>query len=134
MTHKPELLLLPGMLCDAAFWRSQIDALADIRTVRVAHYGMADSIEAMADAVLRAAPPVFDLAGHSMGGRVAQQICRQSPGRVRRLALFATDFRGPSDTQARKAEAVQRDELLDAARHLGIAAWSVEWASEMVAP
>ena len=128
-----DLLLLPGMLCDAAFWRAQTDALADIRSVRVPNYGLADSIETMAQAVLREAPPVFDLAGHSMGGRVAQQVCRQAPGRVRRLALFATDFRAPSDAQARDAEAAQRDELLSAAKRMGIAAWSAEWAAEMVA-
>ena len=134
MTLKPDLLLLPGMLCDTAFWRTQIDALADIRSARVAHYGLADSIVAMADAVLRDAPEDFDLAGHSMGGRVALQICRVAPGRVRRLALLATDFRAPADTQARDAETVQRNEMLASVRRLGIDVWAAEWAKEMVAP
>ncbi|MEI9988694.1 MAG: alpha/beta fold hydrolase [Rhizomicrobium sp.] len=131
---KPDLLLLPGMLCDAAFWSAQTAALADIRATRVAHYGLAGSIEAMAETVLRDAPEVFDLAGHSMGGRVAQEIVRRAPARVRRLALFATDYRGHADDPARDAEAAQRDETLARAREIGIAAWAAEWAREMVAP
>jgi len=131
---KPDLLLLPGMLSDAAFWSAQSDALGDIRAVRVAQYGLADSIVAMADVVLRDAPDVFDLAGHSMGGRVAQQIYRLAPGRVRRLALLATDFRGPSDAAARDAEAARRDAMLAIVALIGIEAWAAEWAREMVAP
>ncbi len=131
---RPELLLLPGMLCDAAFWSAQVNALADIRTVRVPHYGLAGSIAAMADAVLRDAPGVFDLAGHSMGGRVAQEIVRRAPVRVRRLALFATDYRGFADERARDAEAAQHGETLARVRAIGIAAWAEEWAKAMVAP
>ncbi|MEJ0042291.1 MAG: hypothetical protein WDM81_08780 [Rhizomicrobium sp.] len=112
------------MLSDAAFWSAQTAALADIRVAHVPHYGLADSIEAMAEDVLRDAPDVFDLAGHSMGGRVAQQIVRRTPGRVRRLALFATDYRGPADGRARDAEAAQHDVMPARAREIGIAAWS----------
>jgi pimeloyl-ACP methyl ester carboxylesterase len=133
MVRRPDLLLLPGMLSDATFWGAQIEALAGARTVHVPHYGLADSIAAMADAVLKTAPTVFDLAGHSMGGRVAQEICRRVPARVRRLALFATDFRAPADEQARRAEAAQRDVLLAKVRRVGIASWAEEWSRAMVA-
>ncbi|MEJ0028603.1 MAG: alpha/beta fold hydrolase [Rhizomicrobium sp.] len=131
---KPDLLLLPGMLSDAAFWGAQTAALAEIRVTRVPHYGLADTIETMAEGVLRDAPDIFDLAGHSMGGRVAQEIVRRAPGRVRRLALFATDYRGPADAPARDAEAAQHDAMLARARAIGIAAWAAEWARGMVAP
>ena len=49
-----------------------------------------DSILAMAEAVLRWAPPMFALAGHSMGGRVAFQVYRLAPERVTKLAVFNT--------------------------------------------
>ena len=29
MAEKPALLLLPGLLCDAALWAPQVEALAD---------------------------------------------------------------------------------------------------------
>jgi len=134
MAARPDLLLLPGMLSDEAFWSAQKDALGDIRASRVPHYGLADSIAAMAEAVLGGAPEIFDLAGHSMGGRVAQEIYRLAPQRVRRLALFATDFRAPADRHAREAEAAQRAELLADVDRMGLKAWAAQWAKEMVAP
>ena len=76
---KQDLLLLPGMLCDAESWEEQITALADFCEPRVISFGDADSIDAMADIALAGAPDRFALAGHSMGGRVAQAIYRRVP-------------------------------------------------------
>lgn len=84
------LVLLPGLLCDAALWQHQSSALADIARVQVADFTGADRIGALARAVLAAAPETFSLAGLSMGGYVAFEILRQAPDRVRRLALIAT--------------------------------------------
>jgi pimeloyl-ACP methyl ester carboxylesterase len=95
---KPHLLLLPGMLSDERFWRAQVEALADICLPVVIDYGLTDRIEDMADAVLKSAPPRFAVAGHSMGGRVAQEVVRRAPQRVVKLALFCTDFRGPAQS------------------------------------
>ena len=44
----------------------------------------------MAQAALDGAPERFALAGHSMGGRVALEIMRCSPGRVSRIGLIDT--------------------------------------------
>ncbi len=70
MAREP-VLLLPGLVCDRAVWEPQIAALATHRECIVADYGAADSIQAMAQRVLSAAPERFCVAGHSMGGRVA---------------------------------------------------------------
>lgn len=134
MAPKPVLLLLPGLLCDSAAWEAQIDGLADICVPRVIEFGDADSIEAMANIALAAAPERFALAGHSMGGRVAQQVYRLAPERVLRLALLGTDFRGPIGEADRDTETVRRDGMLARARVEGIEAFARDWARQVVSP
>src|SRR3954465_5149476 len=101
---KQSLVLLPGLLCDAALWEPQQSDLADLAQFFVADLTPQDSIGAMAASVLRAAPSEdFALAGLSMGGYVAQEIMRQAPHRVTRLALLDTRSRAelPEETKRR---------------------------------
>ena len=90
MTDKIPLALLPGLLCDAALWQSQIEGLSDIADCRVADLTRDDSTAAMAESVLAAMPARFALAGLSMGGYVALEIFARAPERVTRLALIDT--------------------------------------------
>lgn len=99
---KQPLVLLPGLLCDAAMWEPQLEGLADVADFFVADLGSHESIADMAKAVLRDSPwKEFALAGLSMGGYVAQEIVRQAPQRVTRLALL--------DTRARPEEAEETE-------------------------
>lgn len=93
------LLLLPGLLCDAALWRAQTADLADIAAPLVCDLTRHDSLEAMAASALAGAPEYFSLAGLSMGGYVAQEIMRQAPERVLRLALLDTSARPDTEEQ-----------------------------------
>ncbi len=102
---KHPLILLPGLLCDAALWEPQIAALADIAECHVADLTTQSGIAEMAASVLRDAPwREFALAGLSMGGYVALEIMRQAPRRVMRLALLDTRARAelPEETQRRR--------------------------------
>lgn len=91
MINKPSLVLVPGLLCDAALWRGQSEDLVDICTPWVADVTRDNSMTMMAKRVLGKAPAGrFALAGLSMGGYVAQAIMRLAPERVERLALFDT--------------------------------------------
>jgi len=99
MANRTPLILLPGLLCDTALWRGQVDDLADIAAPSVADMTRDDSVAAMARRVLAAAPPRFALAGLSMGGYVAQEIMRQAPERVERLALLDTSARADTAEQ-----------------------------------
>ncbi|MGE0667002.1 MAG: alpha/beta fold hydrolase [Sphingomonadales bacterium] len=99
MTLTP-LVLLPGLLCDAALWRAQVEALKDVAAAAVADLTLDDSVAAMAARVLASAPPRFALAGLSMGGYVAFEIMRQAPERVTRLALFDTGAGPDSERRA----------------------------------
>src|SRR5262249_33357787 len=78
MTEKIPLLLLPGLLCDDALWRRQVEGLADIAVPRVADLTQDDSFPGMARRVLSQAPERFALAGLSMGGYLAQEIMREA--------------------------------------------------------
>jgi pimeloyl-ACP methyl ester carboxylesterase len=97
------LLLLPGLACDARLWQHQLAALTDRAQMSVADLSVADSIPALASAVLSAAPSRhFALAGLSMGGYVALEIMRQAPERVLALALLDTSAQADS-AEARAA-------------------------------
>jgi len=84
------LVLIPGMMCDARLWGG-LPAAVHPREVGHALPVGADSIEALAEALLRDAPARFALAGLSMGGIVAMEVLRQAPDRVERLALLDTN-------------------------------------------
>lgn len=127
----PPLLLLPGLLCDAAVWTP----LASCRGGVVADYGSADSITAMAQAALAAAPPGrFAVAGHSMGGRVAFELLRLAPARVAGLALLDTGCHPLPPGEAGASERAGRLALLDLARQQGMRAMARQWALGMVHP
>src|SRR4051812_9044782 len=101
---KSALVLLPGLLCDAALWEAQQSSLTDVADFFVADLTRQDSIGEMAASVLRAAPwEAFAIAGLSMGGYVAQEIMRQAPHRVTKLALLDTRSRAevPEETKRR---------------------------------
>jgi len=99
MPNRIPLILLPGLLCDAALWRHQVENLGDLADVTVADLTLDNRFEAMTKRVLDAAPPRFALAGLSMGGYVAQVIIRTAPERVERLALLDTSARADNEEQ-----------------------------------
>lgn len=102
---KTPVVLLPGLLCDAALWEPQLEGLADVADFFVADLTEYETIGDMAKSVLRDSPwKTFALAGLSMGGYVAQEIVRQAPNRVSRLALLDTRARPeePAETERRR--------------------------------
>ena len=102
MPDLADLLLLPGLLCDAALWEAQVAGLEGLARCQVAEVTADDSLPAMAARALAAAPPRFALAGLSMGGYLAFEVLRQAPGRVTRLALLDTSARPDTPEQARR--------------------------------
>src|SRR5690606_39155903 len=83
------ILFLPGLICDRSIYAPQIAAFSAARVVD--GYGTADTLPQMARIALEQAPEGdFDLFGHSMGGRVALEVFRLAPERVRRIALVST--------------------------------------------
>lgn len=129
------LVLVPGLMCDAAAWAAQRDALAAERPVHIHEHGpRAAAITAMAHDLLAAAPARFALAGHSMGGRVALEAARLAPQRIERLALLDTGLDPLPEGEAGAAERAKRAGLMRLAREQGMRAMGREWARGMVHP
>jgi pimeloyl-ACP methyl ester carboxylesterase len=89
-----DLLLIPGLLCNARLWTGQTQALAEIASCRTPDLTACESIDQMAEGILSQAPDQFALAGFSMGGCVALEIVARAPQRVRQLALLSTNAAG----------------------------------------
>jgi pimeloyl-ACP methyl ester carboxylesterase len=126
------VVLVPGLVCDAAVWEHARQALGAHADVQIAHHETLDSLAAMAEKVLREAPPRFALAGHSMGGRVALEVWRRAPERVAALALLDTDVTALAAGEAGEREAAGRYELLEIARAQGMATMATRWVQGMV--
>lgn len=109
------LLLLPGMMCDARLFQPQIDALSGRIPLISAPIGNHDTMQALAEEILNYAPPLFAMAGLSMGGILAMEVLRQAPDRVDRIALIDTNpLAELPEVQARRApqiEAAKNGEL-----------------------
>jgi len=134
MKTKRSLILIPGLLCDAAVWAPQTAALADLAQIRVSDPGLIDSLGGMAEAILTDAPARFALAGHSMGGRVALEVVRRAPERVEALALLDTGASPLAPGEAGEKEAAGRWRLAAIAREQGMRAMAADWLKIMLYP
>lgn len=96
-TGIPEpLVLIPGLNCTPALYAPQWQALAAGRPILVAETALDETIGAVAERLLAAAPARFALCGLSMGGYVAFEVMRRAPRRVTRLALLDTTAKPPT--------------------------------------
>jgi aminoacrylate hydrolase len=105
--HGPPVLLIQGVGAIGNAWRPQIEALGDRYTlVSFDNRGIGRStirdgrftIEAMANDALAImdveSVDRFHVAGHSMGGVIAQALALSAPARVKSLAFLCTFARG----------------------------------------
>lgn len=89
---KIPLVLLSGLLSNEALWSHQMAHLTDLASIQV-FSPFQNSVEKMVQPILDKAPPVFALAGHSMGGWLCLEIMKRAPSRVSRLCLLNTTSR-----------------------------------------
>ncbi|HEY6451707.1 MAG TPA: alpha/beta hydrolase [Steroidobacteraceae bacterium] len=131
----PALVLIPGLMCDQSVWQAQC---AELRgrgiECRIAEHGLADSLQAMAAAVLAAHPGPLAVAGHSMGGRVALELARVAGARLRGVALLDTGYRPLAPGEEGEREVRARMALLEQARAQGVRAMAATWVQGMVHP
>ena len=131
------LVLVPGLMCDGATWTPMLPALqasGQVGSIMIIDHGRCDSLKAMAEQLLAHAPPRFALAGHSMGGRVALEVCRLAPERVSHLAVLDTGHAPLAAGEPGLTEKAKRQALLDVARTQGVRAMAAEWVKGMVHP
>jgi pimeloyl-ACP methyl ester carboxylesterase len=99
MTSALPLILVPGLLCSARLYASQVAALWPHGQVAIADHRRDADMAAIAARILADAPPRFALAGLSMGGYIAFAMMRQAPERIARLALLDTSARPDTPEQ-----------------------------------
>lgn len=113
------LVLLPGLLNDAALWKHQLEHLGDLADrIVVPDLTRHADIGEIAASVLAEVSGAFALAGLSMGGYVALEMLRRAPDRVERLALLDTSARADSDEQRRRRTGLLQ--LADMGRFKGV--------------
>jgi pimeloyl-ACP methyl ester carboxylesterase len=105
----PQVILLPGLACDARLWQSQLGVVPPALSPAVSDAHMRhDRIDDMATAVLREHAGPLVLVGASMGGMVAMEAARQAPERVVGLALLGTNAQPESpETYALRESAIE---------------------------
>ena len=111
----PPVVLVQGVGVIGNGWKPQVDGLRDrYSLITIDNRGIGRSasegrltVEAMADDVLAVADAAgldrFHLAGHSMGGIIAQQVALTARARVTSLALLCTFFKGAQGTMVAPA-------------------------------
>jgi protocatechuate 4,5-dioxygenase alpha subunit len=122
-----EVVLLPGLLCDATVWAAQVEALKPHASVTVADFSLLESLEDMARAALALRHGPLVVVGHSMGARVALEMVRAAPDRITRLALLDTGIH-----PLREGEEANRQILVDLAFKEGMFALADRWLPPMV--
>jgi pimeloyl-ACP methyl ester carboxylesterase len=122
-----QVVLVPGLLCDASIWAAQIAALKSHADVAVADLSQLDSLEDMARAALGLREGPVVVIGHSMGARVALEMFRAAPNRIAKLGLLDTGVH-----PVRDGEEADRQVLVDLAFKRGMRALADRWLPPMV--
>jgi pimeloyl-ACP methyl ester carboxylesterase len=120
---KPSLIILPGWGGNDMLWQHQVHHLNDIANVSVLAVANRDTIDQMAEEVLKKSETNLILVGHSIGGWIAQYLAIHFPERISKLILVST-WTGLSNLELvhfftkalKQLKSNQRDELLDEVR------------------
>jgi pimeloyl-ACP methyl ester carboxylesterase len=92
------LVTIPGIMSDSRTWDAVAQTIKSKSTpMHVADTGRDATIEAMAARALSATDGDLVVLAHSMGGRVALEIGRQAPERLRGMVLANTNTEGLGD-------------------------------------
>ncbi|MWD29847.1 alpha/beta fold hydrolase [Aquicoccus sp. SCR17] len=109
---QPTFVFIPGLLSDDRVWRPVAEKI-EAEGAHFADVTGADGITGMAQSVLDSVEGDLIVLGHSMGGRVAMEVARLAPKRVRGLVLANTGHGGLRDgeeeTRRRKIELGHED-------------------------
>jgi pimeloyl-ACP methyl ester carboxylesterase len=131
---RPALVFAPGMLSDAAVWLPQAAAFSGEMDIRIADYGQARTLTAMAEALLEQSPDRFALAAHSLGGRVAMEAARLAPERITGLCLISADPLPKPGGEAGAAETKARYGMIALAREQGMEALADRFIPAIIHP
>ena len=96
------IVLIPGYMTDDRLWDDMVEPLQRHGGVLTfAQLDQGESMDDMAERIIKCCPPTFALLGFSMGGYIARKIVQRIPERVTSLILAATSSRADSEQQQR---------------------------------
>jgi pimeloyl-ACP methyl ester carboxylesterase len=122
------LVLIPGLISDAVVWQPVADSAAGSFAVYQADVSEGTSITGMAETILAETDGPLIAVGHSMGGRVAMEMARIAPERVRGLVLANTGHH-----PKREGEEIKRQAMIDLG-HESMAKLAETWLPPMLDP
>lgn len=122
------LILVPGIMSDARTWHDVVLKFGKNATVHVADTSMDPTLSGMAARAIAETKGDLVVMGHSMGGRVAMEIGRRAPDRVRAMVLANTGH-----LPAGAAEPAKRQERIDEA-NADMASYARAWVPTVIAP
>jgi 2-succinyl-6-hydroxy-2,4-cyclohexadiene-1-carboxylate synthase len=115
----------------AALGESYLPVAPDIRGHGSASAAEPVSLDAVIDDVLATAPAKFELAGYSMGGRLALHAAVAAPFRVTRLTLIGASP-GLADPGEREQRRTADDRMADEVERASIEEFAHRWAQTPV--
>ncbi|MBL4807174.1 MAG: alpha/beta hydrolase [Rhodobacteraceae bacterium] len=119
------VLLIPGLICDQTVWKPLVDLLDG--NPAVADLTTQDCLTQMATDCLTKHDGPLQVAGHSMGARVAMEMARLAPDRITRLALLDTGIHPLADGEIDK-----RNAIVQFAHDNGMQALADRWLPGMI--
>ena len=123
LKKKPDLLLLPGLMCDYSLWDYMVEDLYEIGNIHFGDLYEGQTIDSIAKKILKSAPREFCLIGFSLGGYVANAITRIAPNRVTFLILINTSSRASTDWEIdRNSKTIQ---TINATSFRGLSSFSI---------
>jgi len=121
------IVTVPGIMSDARTWKAIAGRLKSEGTaLHVADTSRDTTLEDMAARALGQTDGELVVLAHSMGGRVAMEMGRQAPGRIRAMVLSNTNADGPSENDALHREARIAEANAD------MAAYAARWVPKVI--
>ncbi len=121
------LVTIPGIMSDARTWAPVAQALeSQVDGVHVADTTKDATLEEMATRALRETEGDLIVIAHSMGGRVAMEMGRQAPERIKAMVLSSTSAEGPGPNEKDHRETRIKEANAD------MASYAKNWAPKVL--
>ncbi|NIZ14895.1 alpha/beta fold hydrolase [Phaeobacter sp. HF9A] len=121
------LVTIPGIMSDARTWAPVADVLQPhVSAIHVADTTQDATLPEMASRALAQTSGPLIVFAHSMGGRVAMEMGRQAPERIKAMILSSTSAEGPGAN-----ELEHRQTRIDAA-NADMTTYAANWAPKVL--
>lgn len=96
------VVFIPGLMLDESLWDEVVQELPDHFKIYKASLQQGNTIDEIAENIVKNAPPKFVLIGFSLGGYIARSLVNRFPERVSALILIASSLRPDTEEQKKR--------------------------------